>query len=90
MEILQTFSGKFLEIVKMDMSKLCFPVPQLPRKFSFFKALARLLHDKVILGPYDLYFLMKSPCKSHTDSTFLERVLMYESSANPILEKSLY
>ena len=72
--------------------------------FGILRFTARLPPIKIIFGQYGLYFLMKRPYMSHTDSIFLEKVLIYgpsvnlflekvliyEPSANPILEKSFY
>ena len=51
--------------------------------------LGRLPAVKVIFGLYGLHFLIKTPDMNHTDPIFLEKVLIYEPSANPILEKVL-
>ena len=72
--------------------------------FEFRKSLVRLLLGKVILGTYDLHFLVKrsymgrtdlyllvkSPYMGRTDLIFSEKVLKYSSSVGPNSEKSPY
>ena len=73
-------------------------------KFRNLKFSARLPLVEVIFGPYSLYFLIKLPYMGRTDHIlmveipymgptgpiFPEKVLIYEPSVSPILEKGPY